>query len=137
MSVQRTLITGKPSKPVATKLLLVDLDKDYIRRVENGSDFRLKHDLFTEAVDNLQQDIKLWGAGSGINLQLESVNEVEKEPGDLAAITRTHTRVYAKLNSDDDLAWINLSLGKLKPAKKLIHGPARGWQFNWSNIESN
>ncbi len=114
-----------------TKMLLVDLDKDYIRRVENGSDFRLKHDLFTEAVDNLQQDIKLWGAGSGINLQLESVNEVEKEPGDLAAITRTHTRVYAVIENNDDLAWITLSLGNIKPATSLVRSRNRGWQFEW------
>ncbi len=122
---------------MSTKLLLVDLDKDYIRRVENSSDFRLNHDLFQEAVDNLRQDIKYWTDTSGINLELETVNETEVENINNATLTKIHTRVYAKLNSDDDLAWINLSLGKLKPAKKLIHGPARGWQFNWSNIESN
>ncbi len=137
MNEHRAMTTGRPSEPMATKILLVDLDKDYIRRVENGSDFRLKHDLFQEAVGNLRQDIKYWTDTSGINLELETVNETEVENINNATLTKIHTRVYAKLNSDDDLAWINLSLGKLKPAKKLIHGPARGWQFNWSNIESN
>lgn len=114
-----------------TKLLLVDLDKDYIRRTENGSDFKLKHDLFQEAVENLQEDIKYWTISSGISLELETVNESEVEHKEIATITRIHTRIYAKLESDDDLAWINLSLGKLEPAQKLTHGPARGWQFDW------
>ena len=114
-----------------TKMLLVDLDKDYIRRVENGSDFKLKHDLFQEAVSNLQQDIKYWTESSGIDLELETVNETEVERVHQGTLTKTHTRVYAKLNSDDDLAWINLSLGNLKPANKLAHGQTRGWQFDW------
>jgi hypothetical protein len=114
-----------------TKLLLVDLDKDYIRRVENGADFKLKHDLFQEAVGNLQQDIEYWSDSSGINLELETINETEVERVHQGTLTKTHTRVYAKLNSDDDLAWISLSLGKLNPARKLLHGPARGWQFDW------
>ena len=114
-----------------TKMLLVDLDKDYIRRVENGSDFKLKHDLFQEAVSNLQQDIKYWTESSGIDLELETVNETEVERVHQGTLTKTHTRVYAKLNSDDDLAWINLSLGNLKPANKLAHGQTRGWQFEW------
>ncbi len=133
------MTTGRPSEPMATKILLVDLDKDYIRRVENGSDFRLKHDLFQEAVGNLRQDIKYWTESSGIDLDLEVLNETEVEKNHEAGVTltRTCTRIYAKLGSDDDLAWINLSLGKLKPARRLTHGPSRGWQFNWSNIESN
>lgn len=115
-----------------TKLLLADLDKDYIRRMENGSDFKLKHDLFHEAVGNLQQDIKYWTESSGINMDLETVNELEVEELTTGQkLSRTHTRVYGVTESDDDLAWINLSLGKLKPANKLAHGPARGWQFDW------
>jgi hypothetical protein len=118
---------------MATKLLLVDLDKDYIRRVENSADFRLKHDLFQEAVGNLQQDIKYWTESSGINLDLEVLNETEVEKNREAGVilTRTRTRVYAKLGSDDDLAWINLSIGNIKPANKLAHGANRGWQFDW------
>ncbi len=131
------MTTGRPSEPMATKILLVDLDKDYIRRTENSSEFRLNHDLFQEAVTNLKQDIKYWTGTSGINLELETVNETEVETVHNATLTKIHTRVYAKLHSDDDLAWINLSLGKLKPARRLTHGPSRGWQFNWSNIESN
>ena len=113
-----------------SKLLLVDLDKDYIRRVENSADFRLKHDLFQEAVDNLKQDIKYWTASSGINLEIEAINETVEEIQE-AKVTRVHTRVYAKLDSEDDLAWINLSLGKIEPARKLAHGEMRGWQFDW------
>jgi len=112
------------------KLLLVDLDKDYIRRVENSADFRLKHDLFQEAVGNLQQDIKYWTESSGIDLDLEVLNETVKEMQE-GLVTRMHTRVYAKLGSDDDLAWINLSIGNIKPARKLAHGANRGWQFDW------
>ena len=115
-----------------TKLLLVDLDKDYIRRIENGADFKLKSDLFQEAVGNLQQDIKYWAETSGINMDLETVNELEVEELKTGQkLSRTHTRVYGIAASEDDLAWINLSLGKLKPARKLAHGPARGWQFDW------
>jgi hypothetical protein len=114
-----------------TKLLLVDLDKDYIRRVENDSDFKLKHDLFQEAVSNLQQDINYWTESSGIDLGLETVNEVEVEKVHQATLTKTYTRIYAKLGSDDDLAWINLSIGNIKPARKLAHGANRGWQFDW------
>ena len=131
------MTTGRHSDPMATKILLVDLDKDYIRRTENSSDFRLNHDLFQEAVTNLKQDIKYWAASSGINMDLETVNETEVEHVQQGTLTKTHTRVYAKLDSEDDIAWINLSLGKLKPAKRLTHGPSRGWQFSWSNIESN
>jgi len=119
---------------MATKILLVDLDKDYIRRVENSADFRLKHDLFQEAVGNLQQDIKYWTDTSGINLELETVNETEVEHVQQGTLTKTHTRVYAKLDSEDDLAWINLSIGNIKPARKLAHGANRGWQFDWGNI---
>ena len=115
------------------RLLLVDLDKDYIRQVENGSDFRLKHDLFQEAVSNLQHDIKYWTESSGIDLDLEVVNEIEVEKVHQATLTKTYTRIYAKLGSDDDLAWINLSLGKLKPAKRMLNGQNRGWQFDWDN----
>jgi hypothetical protein len=115
-----------------TKLLLADLDKDYIRRMENDSDFKLKHDLFQEAVDNLQQDIKYWTEFSGINMDLETVNELEVEELKTGQkLSRTHTRVYGVAESDDDLAWISLSLGNIKPAVKLLHGPARGWQFDW------
>jgi hypothetical protein len=116
---------------MATKILLVDLDKDYIRRTENNSDFRLKHDLFQEAVSNLQQDIKYWAANSGINMDLETVNETEVEHVQQGTLTKTHTRVYAKLDSEDDLAWVNLSIGIIKPASKLTHGELRGWQFDW------
>ena len=116
-----------------TKLLLVDLDKDYIRRIENSADFRLKHDLFQEAVSNLQQDIKYWTESSGINMDLETVNELEVEELTTGQkLSRIHTRVYGVTESKDDLAWINLSLGNLKPAKKLAHGQTRGWQFDWS-----
>jgi hypothetical protein len=114
-----------------TKLLLVDLDKDYIRRVENDSDFKLKHDLFQEAVSNLQQDINYWTESSGIDLGLETVNEVEVEKVHQATLTKTYTRVYAKMDSDNDLAWINLSLGNLKPSTSLIRTELRGWQFEW------
>lgn len=132
MSVCGKLKTLNALRPKMTKLLLADLDKDYIRRMENGSDFKLKHDLFQEAVGNLQQDIKYWTESSGIDLELEVVNETVKEIQE-GQITRTHTRVYANLSSDDDLAWINLSLGKIEPAKKLAHGQTRGWQFDWGN----
>jgi hypothetical protein len=98
--------------------------------MENSADFKLKHDLFQEAVGNLQQDIKYWTESSGIDLDLEVVNETVKEIQE-GQITRTHTRVYANLSSDDDLAWINLSLGKIKPASKLWHGQNRGWEFDW------
>lgn len=114
------------------KILLVDLDKDYIRRTENSADFRLKHDLFQEALENLHDDVQAWGAGSGIELTLETVNEVEQETVSSGVFTRTHTRVYAQTEKDDDLAWINLSLGQIKPATKLSHGQIRGWQFDWS-----
>jgi hypothetical protein len=115
-----------------TKLLLVDLDKDYIRRVENGADFKLKHDLFQEAVGNLQQDIKYWTESSGINMDLETVNELEVEELTTGQkLSRTHTRVYGVTESEDDLAWISLSLGNIKPAVKLLHGQTRGWQFDW------
>jgi hypothetical protein len=124
-----------------TKLLLVDLDKDYIQRVENGSDFKLKHDLFQEAVSNLQQDIKYWTASSGIELELEVVNETKVENLKTfldfenlktgQTLSRTHTRVYGVTDSNDDLAWINLSLGNIKPAVKLSRGEIRGWQFDW------
>jgi len=121
-----------------TKLLLVDLDKDYIRRVQTrdvppryDSDFRLNHDSFQEAVGNLQQDIKYWTESSGIDLGLEVVNETEVEKIHQATLTKTYTRIYAKLGSDDDLAWIRLCLGNSKPAAKLLHGPTRGWQFDW------
>ena len=115
-----------------TKLLLVDLDKDYIRRVENSADFRLKHDLFQEAVGNLQQDIKYWTESSGIDLGLEVVNELEVEELKTGQkLSRTHTRVYGVTESEDDLAWIRLCLGNSKPAAKLLHGPTRGWQFDW------
>jgi hypothetical protein len=114
------------------KILLVDLDKDYIRRTENGADFRLKHDLFQEAVENLKQDIKYWKDTSGINVDLETVNELEvKELTTGQKLSRTHTRVYGVTESEDDIAWINLSLGNLKPANKLAHGQTRGWQFDW------
>lgn len=121
---------------MSTKLLLVDLDKDYIRRVENGSDFKLNHDLFQEAVSNLSQDIKYWTASSGIELELETVNETEVEELETGqTLTRIYTRVYALPGSEDDLAWINLSLGNLKPAKRLAHGQMRGWQFDWRHSE--
>ena len=120
------------------RLLLVDLDKDYIRRVENGSDFRLKHDLFQEAVSNLQQDIKYWSESSGIDMKLETVNEIEVEELKTGQkLSRTHTRVYGVTESKDDLAWISLSLGNLKPAVKLSCGETRGWQFDWSTVESH
>lgn len=115
---------------MSAKLLLVDLDKDYIRRVENSSEFKLNHDLFQEAVNNLKQDIKYWTASSGINLEIEAINETVEEIRE-GTITRIHTRVYAKLDSEDDLAWINLSIGKIEPAKRLAHGEMRGWQFDW------
>ena len=115
-----------------TKLLLVDLDKDYIRQVENGADFRLKHDLFQEAVHNLKQDIKYWTESSGINMDLETVNELEVEELTTGQkLSRTHTRVYGVTGSEDDLAWISLSLGIIKPAVKLSRGEIRGWQFDW------
>ena len=113
-----------------TKLLLVDLDKDYIRRVQNNSDFSRNHDLFQEAVGNLQQDIKYWTESSGIDLGLEVVNETEVEKIHQATLTKNYTRIYAKLGSDD-LAWIRLCLGNSTPAAKLLHGPTRGWQFDW------
>lgn len=120
---------------MSTKLLLVDLDKDYIKRVESGSEFKLDHDLFQEAVNNLKQDIKYWTDTSGITLELETTAEtvetVLKYQEREVPLTKVHSRVYAKLASEDDLAWINLSIGNIKPAKRLAHGQTRGWQFDW------
>lgn len=124
------------------KVLLVDLDKDYIRRTENTSEFRLNADLFVEALDNLRSDINRWTADSGIKVDLHFVNEVETEEHNYmiagksssgpAIISRTHTRVYGILESDDDLAWLTMCLGDIKPATKLSKGEYRGWQFKWS-----
>ena len=121
-------------------VLLVDLDKDYISAAERkcerdilkllNSDSvpELGFDLFTQALYNLKLDVEGWCATSGINIDLEVRNEVVKE--DYAA--RTFTRIYAVLHHHDDLAWMRLNLGDLKPAKRLTHGPGRGWQFEWS-----
>lgn len=119
------------------KILLVDLDKDYIRRVENGADFRLNHDLFQEAVVNLEQDIKYWTAESGIVLTLQIINEVISETHNKYPVSRSHTRVYAVTESEDDVAWIKLSLGQLDPATRLTHGQVRGWQFQWAPAGSD
>ena len=124
------------------KILLVDLDKDYIRRTESSSEFKLNLDLFAEALDNLRADIKGWTSNSGINIELQSVNETVtqehnfivagKSSSGPAIITHTHTRVYGILESEDDLAWLTMSLGEIKPATKLTKGEYRGWQFKWS-----
>jgi hypothetical protein len=113
---------------MTAKILLVDLDKDYIRR----TDVDHTRDLFGEALDNLKDDVQAWGAGSGIELKLNAVTEVEKEEVVSGVFTRTYTRVYAQLETDDDVAWFNLSLGKIKPATRMSHGKMRGWQFDWT-----
>lgn len=115
-----------------TKILLVDLDKDYIRATERNSQFKLNHDLFQEAVENLQQDIKYWSEESGIELGLETVNETTVEENSNGhTLSRTRTRVYGIPGSENDLAWIGLSLGSVEPARKLTYGKYRGWQFDW------
>lgn len=114
------------------KLLLVDLDKDYIRRTENGSEFSLTKDLFTEAVDNLRKDIEGWSANSGLKLTLDCKNEYVIEELDTGQkITRAYTRVYGVPENEDDLAWISMSLGNIKPARRMTRGEYRGWQFSW------
>lgn len=114
------------------KLLLVSLDKDYIRRTEDGSEFSLTKDLFTEAVDNLRTDIELWSANSGIKLTLECKSEYDREKLNPAGeVTRPYTRIYGIPENDDDIAWISISLGNIKPATRLVRGENRGWQFSW------
>lgn len=109
-------------------ILLVDLDKDYIKR----TDVNHTRDLFGEALDNLKDDVLAWVADSGVELKLNAVTEVEKEEVVSGVFTRTYTRVYAQLETADDVAWFNLSLGKIKPATRMLHGELRGWQFDWS-----
>ena len=123
------------------KILLVDLDKDYLRRTEDSSEFSLTKDLFAEALDNLRSDIRSWTAQSGINIHLQFVNEsvtenhkymvAGRQSDQPAVITRTRTRVYGILESKDDVAWLKMNLGEIKPATKLTNGEYRGWQFKW------
>jgi hypothetical protein len=106
-----------------SNILLVDLDKDYIRR----SEIRHTRDLFAESVDNLNNDMLAWSADSGIQLKLNVVNEIDSQ----GAVSRTCTRVYAEAEYNHDLSWIMLSLGKIKPATKMTYGEHRGWQFDF------
>ncbi len=125
--------------------LLVDLDKDYILATERKDEHKilksrnpnLVHemgfDLFQQALHNLKLDVEMWKASSGIYMDLEVKNEVVQESGDdnYYKTSRTYTRIYGVFTKSEDLAWMKLQLGDLKPATKLTHGPGRGWQFLW------
>lgn len=126
------------------RVLLVDLDKDYISSIERKSERdilkmlnsesipEMGFDLFTQALYNLKLDVEQWKATSGVHIDIEVKNEVVKEDDNYYNTSRTFTRVYGVLHRNDDLAWMRLNLGDLKPATKLTHGPGRGWQFNWT-----
>ncbi len=128
------------------EVLLVDLDKDYISATERKDEHNIRKshnpnlvhqmgfDLFQQALHNLKSDIELWKASSGIYIELDVKNEIVHENGDdnYYKTSRTYTRVYGILTKPEDLAWMKLQLGDLKPATKLTHGPGRGWQFLWS-----
>ena len=125
-------------------VLLVNLDKDYISNIERKSERdilkmlnsdsipEMGFDLFTQALYNLKLDVEQWKATSGVDINLEVKNEVVKETESNYNSWRTFTRVYGLLYKEDDLAWMRLNLGDLKPATKLTHGPGRGWQFQWA-----
>lgn len=126
------------------RVLLVDLDKDYISSIERKSERdilkmlnsesipEMGFDLFTQALYNLKLDVEQWKATSGVHIDIEVKNEVVEEDDNYYNTSRTFTRVYGVLHRNDDLAWMRLNLGDLKPATKLTHGPGRGWQFNWT-----
>lgn len=126
------------------RVLLVNLDKDYISGIERKSERdilkmlnsdsipEMGFDLFTQALYNLKLDVEQWKATSGVDIDIEVNNEIVKEDDNYYNTSRTFTRVYGVLHKHDDLAWMRLNLGDLKPATKLTHGPGRGWQFEWS-----
>lgn len=126
------------------RVLLVDLDKDYISSIERKSERdilkmlnsdsvpEMGFDLFTQALYNLKLDVEQWKATSGVDISLEVKNEILREDDNYYHTSRTFTRVYGVLHKQDDLAWMRINLGDLRPAKKLTHGPGRGWQFNWA-----
>ena len=125
-----------------SEILLVDLDKDYLKRTVNNSEFSLTKDLFTEALENLRKDIDYWTTDTGINIALECRVEYESEhvkyvtadgkDGSAGAVlTTAHSRVYGLLESESDLAWFRMNLGDIKPARRLTNGEYRGWQFKW------
>lgn len=132
-------------REVMAKVLLVDLDKDYLyateqkdeRDILKSRDINRVHDmgynLFDQAMYNLMSDVELWRATSGISLRLKCEKEVEVEIEKLGGqtISRTYTRVYGILDTDDDLAWMTMNLGNLKPSTSLIRTEHRGWQFEW------
>lgn len=128
----------------AHRVLLVDLDKDYISNIErknerdilklNSTDIpEMGFNLFTQALHNLKIDIELWKATSGISMMLDVKNDLIHDYNykDIA-VNRTHTQVYGIFHNANDVAWFKLQLGDLKPSTKLVHYPSRGWQFEWA-----
>lgn len=126
------------------KVLLVDLDKDYISSTEQKDErdilksydpnrvHEMGYNLFDQAMYNLMSDVELWRATSGISLHLKCEKETEVEEFDSGeTLTRSYTRVYGILDTDDDLAWMTMNLGNLKPSTSLIRTEHRGWQFEW------
>lgn len=128
---------------MSAKVLLVDLDKDYLSTTERKEErdilksrdidrvHSMGFNLFDQAFYNLKSDVELWKATSGVDITLEVKNEIVQEDDNYYQTSRTYTRVYGLLASDDDVAWMRLNLGDLKPATKLTHGEVRGWQFHW------
>jgi hypothetical protein len=130
------------------EILLVDLDKDYISRLERKDELNilksgnpdLVHsmgfDLFQQALHNLKLDIEMWKASSGIFMTLDVKNELVQDRDsvykDYGNISRTHTRVMGIISKPEDLAWFKLQFGDFKPSTKLVHFQSRGWQFEWA-----
>lgn len=126
------------------KVLLVDLDKDYLSSTEQKDErdilksrdpnrvHEMGYNLFDQAMHNLMSDVELWRATSGISLHLKCEKETDVEELDSGGtLARSYTRVYGILDTDDDLAWMTMNLGNLKPSTSLIRTEHRGWQFEW------
>jgi len=88
---------------------------------------------FNEAFDFFSDEVALWSAETGVNLQL--VHRIEGNEDVVSGVTvmrDTHTKVYAKFGEKTDRAFFKLHLGNLNPAFNVIKDSEDGiWKFQW------
>jgi len=105
------------------RILLIDLDK----QIEHNKPDSILTQMFNTHLNSLQEDVNSWCADSGVEIELEVIDEPDPDYANNPVASRSVTRVYM-LISETDQAWLQLHLkvNNLKPARAMT-----GLGFVW------
>lgn len=117
------------------ELVLADIDReiDINYSPHELNDKSGLADRFNQAFENLNEEVSLWSAEHGVDINLRKRHVVEEQQHkDLGFISkRKRTQVFAEID-EKEMVWIRLIVGDFEPSEVFVYDDSRGWCFGFS-----